>query len=340
MNDQKLVKDDTTERKRVGELSYWSELKDIEGQFYNGWFERFYTSHFDLTVDDYVDKRVLDIGCGPRGSLEWATMARERVGIDPLAEEYLKLGAADHAMTYVATGAESIPYPDGYFDFVCSVNSLDHVDDLQATIAEIKRVTSVGGLLLLLTDVHDEPTPQEPICFDWDVVGLFAPEFVPQFIRCFEKREGGMYTSAEKGVLYDHADSRRRYGVLSARFSRVTPAQVSDSAVAQSNQRLRSGPGSQRDSETQFGPEAQRGQNPRSGPGAQHGPEPQRSSEPRSGLEAQRYYAIVRRGYETLKVRFERVVPSGLPNVIRRSLGRAVRKARSAADRLTDRRGN
>ena len=26
--------------------------------------------------------RVLDVGCGPRGSLEWATMAARRVGID------------------------------------------------------------------------------------------------------------------------------------------------------------------------------------------------------------------------------------------------------------------
>ena len=217
------MSDIDTERKRAGELSYWSELKDSEGRLNNGWFEYFYTSRFHLTVDDYTDKRVLDIGCGPRGSLEWATAAQERVGVDPLAREYLKMGATDHAMDYVAAGAESIPYPDGHFDIVCSFNSLDHVDDLEATIAEIKRVTAVGGLMLLLTDVHGEPTPQEPVCFEWDVVDLFAPELALQFMGCFEKAEGGIYVSVEQGIFFDHADRRRRYGVLSARFVRVDP---------------------------------------------------------------------------------------------------------------------
>lgn len=213
--------DAAAERKKAGELSYWSKAKrDSEGRFHRGWFERFYTSRFGLTADDYADKRVLDVGCGPRGSLEWATMARERVGIDPLAGEYLKMGAADHAMTYVEARAESIPYPDGHFDIVCSFNSLDHVDDLGDTVAEIKRVTAVGGLMLLLTDVHGEPTPQEPICFDWDVVDLFSPELVPQFVGCYEKLEGA-YASFEQNVLFDHANSRRRYGVLAARFMRV-----------------------------------------------------------------------------------------------------------------------
>jgi len=55
----------------------------------------------------------LDIGCGPRGSLEWADMTKERYGLDPLANEYLKLGADKHKMKYVASGAEKIPFEDG-----------------------------------------------------------------------------------------------------------------------------------------------------------------------------------------------------------------------------------
>ena len=94
------------ERDRDGELEYWSAQKESEGDLRNTWFEGFYASHFGLTRGDYTDKRVLDIGCGPRGSLEWATTAAERVGVDPLADDYLALGAADHAMTYVAAPAE------------------------------------------------------------------------------------------------------------------------------------------------------------------------------------------------------------------------------------------
>ena len=207
--------------KRIGELAYWTGRKEAEYQLANSWFESFYTEHFGLTLDDYADKRVLDVGCGPRGSLEWATMARQRVGVDPLADDYLKMGAADHAMTYVIAGAESIPFPDHSFDIVCSFNSLDHVDNLDAAIAEMKRLTALGGLLLVLTDVHKEPTPQESICFDWDVVERFTPEFAMQSLRCCEKLAEGAYASAAQGVFFDHADSRPRYGVLSARFTRV-----------------------------------------------------------------------------------------------------------------------
>jgi len=212
-----------TERDRSGELAYWSERKDSEGRLANHWFERFYTTHFGLSLADYTDKRVLDIGCGPRGSLEWATTARERVGLDPLADEYRQLGSDEHSMVYVAAGAESIPFPDGYFDIVCSFNSLDHVDNLHDAIGEIKRVARVGGLVLLLTDVHEEPTPQEPICFGWDVVDVCGPELVPQTIACYEKSASGMYQSVEQAVLFDHADPARRYGILSARFVRVKP---------------------------------------------------------------------------------------------------------------------
>lgn len=215
------MSEDEVASKGVGELAYWSKRKDAEGKLENHWFERFYTDHFGLTHDDYSDKRVLDIGCGPRGSLEWATMARERIGVDPLADDYLEMGAAEHAMTYVASGAETIPYPDASFDVVCSFNSLDHVDDLAAAITEMKRLTAPGGLLLVITDVHERPTPQEPICFDWDVIELFAPEFAIQSFRCLEKFGNGAYQSAEQGVYFDHANTEQRYGVLTARFMRI-----------------------------------------------------------------------------------------------------------------------
>ena len=219
------MSEDEVVSKGVGELAYWSQRKDAEGKLKNSWFEHFYTDHFSLTRDDYRDKRVLDIGCGPRGSLEWATMVRERVGVDPLADDYLQMGAAEHAMTYVASGAETIPYPDASFDIVCSFNSLDHVDDLEAAIAEMKRLTALGGLLLVITDVHDRPTPQEPICFGWDVVELFGPEFAVQSFRCLEKFGNGAYQSAEQGIFFDHADTQRRYGVMTARFMRVVEPQ-------------------------------------------------------------------------------------------------------------------
>jgi len=129
------------------ELQYWLQRRSAEGELDNSHYVELYTTRFAISKDFYRGKRILDIGCGPRGSLEWAEMAAERVGLDPLAREYMKLGADRHQMNYVASGAEAMPFPKAYFDVVCSFNSLDHVANLDRTIGEIKRVTkAVAGL--------------------------------------------------------------------------------------------------------------------------------------------------------------------------------------------------
>jgi len=204
--------------KRVGEWLYWLNARVRSGKLSNDHYVHFYTDHFGLSPAYYDGKRILDIGCGPRGSLEWAEHAAERVGLDPLAAQYQRLGAAAHRMRYVASGAESIPFPDGHFDVVCSFNSLDHVDDLDRVIAEIGRVVKPGGLFLLITDVNHAPTLTEPLTFSWDIVHRFVPPLELVDARRFEKRDGGVYDSLRRGVAYDDGDPRTRYGVLSARF--------------------------------------------------------------------------------------------------------------------------
>ena len=55
------------------ELLYWRLRKLDEGDLTNEHYEEFFTVYFGLSVADYKGKRVLDIGCGPRGSLEWVS---------------------------------------------------------------------------------------------------------------------------------------------------------------------------------------------------------------------------------------------------------------------------
>jgi SAM-dependent methyltransferase len=207
--------------KRHAEFSFWRSVHDAEGTLYHEHYMPFFTSFFGLDRSFYSGKRLLDIGCGPRGSLEWAGDAAERVGLDPLVESYRALGIDRHSMSYVGTGSEQIPFADGYFDVVSSFNSLDHVDDLERTIAEIKRVTKPGGLFLLLTDVGHQPTVTEPIAYSWSILRRFQPEFAVVDERHFEKPLEGMYKSLDAGIPYDHANEADRYGLLAARLTRV-----------------------------------------------------------------------------------------------------------------------
>jgi len=210
--------------KETHELDYWKLQKEREGTLGNKHYERYYTKHFGLDHAFFTGKRILDIGCGPRGSLEWAGMTAERVGLDPLADQYRKLGADKHQMRYVAAPSESIPFPDNHFDVVMSFNSLDHVADLEQTVREITRVVKPGGLFLLLTDVNHSATPCEPIEFSWDITEKFADTFDLLDQKQFEKpAKGGLYKGVTEAVPYDHSKGQQRYGILSAKFQkRVT----------------------------------------------------------------------------------------------------------------------
>jgi SAM-dependent methyltransferase len=209
-------------KKAVHELAYWRERKAAHGELeqsnaHYGWA---FTDYFGLPREFYDGKRLLDVGCGPRGSLEWADHAAERVGLDPLANEYKRLHSREHAMTYVEAGMESIPFPDAHFDVVSSFNSLDHVDDLDAAVGEITRITKPGGLLLLLTDVNHAPTPTEPQSYSWDVLDRFTRWWQLIERRDYERPGDNMLDNLLGGTPFDHSDPRSRPGLLSARLGR------------------------------------------------------------------------------------------------------------------------
>ena len=209
---------DSLSDKRAEELDYWRRRKAEEGTFHASWYEHFYTEHFGLGVEDYTGLHVLDIGCGPRGSLDWAENAAERIGLDPLADDYRELRSEGYQMEMIASGSESIPFADGHFDIVASFNSLDHVDDLDKTISEIKRVVCPGGFFLLLTDVNHKATLCEPIEYGWEIAQGFTDVLEIVEERRLEKPEANMYQSIRANVSYDMEDKTQRYGITSLKF--------------------------------------------------------------------------------------------------------------------------
>lgn len=209
--------------KRYHELRYWRGVTapirrdSAKLEHERSHYEPFFTTFFGLSKADYAGKRVLDIGCGPCGSLEWADNAAERVGLDPLAEDYKKLVGDTHKMTYAAAPSEAIPFPGGHFDSVSTFNSLDHVDDVDATIAEIKRVTARGGRVLLIVEIGHIPTPTEPHHLDETIVDKFGPEFTVVNLRTFGVRaDHNVYGSMLDAIPYVKGEA----GILAARLER------------------------------------------------------------------------------------------------------------------------
>jgi SAM-dependent methyltransferase len=205
--------------KESHELAFWKGYRATRAvsNAYQQWF----TSHFGLTASGYTGKRILDIGCGPLGSLEWADGALERVGLDPLARRYRRLGTSRHKMIYVAAPSEHIPFEDGHFDVVSSFNSLDHVASITKTIRELTRVLRRGGLFLLITELNHQPTPTEPQTFGWDIVDRFQPALELLEKREYERSPDGIYQSIEAANWFDHGNPTDRAAVVSAKFCKA-----------------------------------------------------------------------------------------------------------------------
>ena len=151
-------------------------------------------------------------------------MARERVGLDPLAETYLALGADKFQMTYVAGHAESMSFPDGHFDVVSSFNSLEFFDKLERhliavlldpLLAEIARVLKPGGLLLLLTDWRYAPSRGVPGSFASDLTQAIGRRFEILSESHYEQCGFWFYDSIEQDIAFDPDDPTPRSGILS-----------------------------------------------------------------------------------------------------------------------------
>ena len=208
--------------KEKNELDYWRARKLKEGTLNNQHYQYFYTEHFGIEKSFYKDKVILDLGCGPRGSLEWATKTKRNIGLDPLADEYLKLGASEHKMEYISAASEQIPLEDKVCDAIFSFNSLDHVENIEKTIREIKRILKPGGIFLLLVEVNHPPTDCEPHELNQrQLIDALKPEFTGKNIQLFKPVRHGIYESILENKTFAKPLDSTEIGYLSIKFEKL-----------------------------------------------------------------------------------------------------------------------
>ena len=103
-----------------------------------------------------IDDCVLEVGSGAHGII-WKWPASNRVALDPLAVFFAAnfpfLQSTDDIWIVQAKG-ETIPFPDGRFDFVFSDNVLDHTESPEYVLREVRRVLKPSGVFYFVVDVH------------------------------------------------------------------------------------------------------------------------------------------------------------------------------------------
>jgi SAM-dependent methyltransferase len=108
-------------------------LRAVEAQFYQ-----------DLALD----APTLDLGCGD-GHFASITFDRKlEVGLDPWAGPIQQASKGGGYSSLVQADGGRIPYPDGYFASALSNSVLEHIPQVQAVLAELRRVLKPGAQFL------------------------------------------------------------------------------------------------------------------------------------------------------------------------------------------------
>lgn len=101
----------------------------------------------DLILQHVVGDTILEVGCG-RGFLSGKLAVRGHVtGCDVALAEGLQQRYPN--VHFIESPAESLPFADASFDTVVSTHMLEHVRDLSAVLAELRRVAAKRVIIVV-----------------------------------------------------------------------------------------------------------------------------------------------------------------------------------------------
>ncbi|HEL5401424.1 class I SAM-dependent methyltransferase [Stenotrophomonas maltophilia] len=134
---------------QTNDLEFTGErfMPEVAGQIA---FEHLHRYHFASRFCQ--GKRVLDVACGEGyGSRILSNAASSVVGVDISAEAVAHAQGkyARGSLEFVEASAASLPLPDDSFDVVVSFETIEHHDQHEEMLSEIRRVLRPGGLLVL-----------------------------------------------------------------------------------------------------------------------------------------------------------------------------------------------
>jgi len=132
-------------------------IQFVENDFREGQYKPFdnYYPGYDFR-QLFKDKTILDLGCSIGGkSIAWAERwkVRQLVGIDinKQSVEAAKLfiaqrgGSSGVRFDFRTCASEHLPFHDGRFDAIITEDTIEHLQDIRATLLECHRVLRKGG---------------------------------------------------------------------------------------------------------------------------------------------------------------------------------------------------
>ena len=117
-------------------------------KFLAGWDAAFYAKYADTLKPPEEGARVLDVGCGVGQVVaRLAEAGYEAYGVD-VSEPNIERAKKFCPRCQLYDGRR-LPFPEAHFSSVGALNVLEHVDEPEAFIKELVRVTRLGGRIVI-----------------------------------------------------------------------------------------------------------------------------------------------------------------------------------------------
>jgi len=184
---------------------------------------------YALSLEFAAGKRVIDMASGEGyGAALLASVAKSVTGvdIDPQSVAHARQSYTRPNLSFVAAGCASVPLPDACVDVITSFETIEHHDQHEEMISEIKRLLRPGGVLIISSPnrrtYSDEPGYKNP----FHVKELYFDEFHALLSRHFRhiKIYGPRLAAASfVGPLTDSDPRPAGYGALTGTGNEIVP---------------------------------------------------------------------------------------------------------------------
>jgi len=162
-------------------------MPEVAGQIA---FEHLHRYHFAARF--CAGKQVLDVACGEGyGSQILSTVATSVIGIDISAEavEHASLRYGSDHLRFVEASAALLPLADDSLDVVVSFETIEHHDQHEEMLSEIRRVLRPGGLMIMSSPNKQYYSIETGYSNPYHVKELFRHELVELVGRYFPQQE-------------------------------------------------------------------------------------------------------------------------------------------------------
>ena len=100
-----------------------------------------------------VNKKIIDIGCGPGGNILLLKDFGRVTGLD-MSAEALKFAKTNNFDELTQASATNIPFGNESFDMATSFDVLEHIEDDEAVIREVMRILKPGGMFVVTVPAY------------------------------------------------------------------------------------------------------------------------------------------------------------------------------------------